>query len=377
MDKATQIAKDNLHACFRNDGIVASIDHFSDFWARDSFFASWGLLVTGETERVKSNLELFIKYQKKNGQIPRRIDRCVTGLHYLGFKIKRKMLSPKYAGAHLIPALDPNLLLIITSHRYITKTDDQDFLKRHFGPLNKAMDWLRNYEKDGMLYEGALANWMDTVVKKGTVFYTNVLYAEALRSLSDLCLLAGKRAHAESYHQKYKELKAKLNAEFWNGHYYIDWVDGRKRFDYFSTDGNVLAILFGMVSEKQVKKIIETIEKNWLDVIPMRTNHPEYPWKQVAFWMFLRGTSGYQNAYASWLWLGSVYAVALDKNGYHKKAERIHKRMASIIEKYGAVYETYSPTGEPYKGWLWTSTKSFAWSAGLFLWADNQLGKSA
>lgn len=64
MNKAYQIANNNLHACFEDDGVIASVDHFRDFWARDAFYASWGLLEIGEFEKTKSNLNLFIKYQK-------------------------------------------------------------------------------------------------------------------------------------------------------------------------------------------------------------------------------------------------------------------------------------------------------------------------
>ena len=64
MKSAAEIAKDNLLNCFQGEGITASVDHFNDFWARDSFYASWGALEIGEIERVKSNLNLFIKYQK-------------------------------------------------------------------------------------------------------------------------------------------------------------------------------------------------------------------------------------------------------------------------------------------------------------------------
>ena len=36
-------------------------------------------------------------------------------------------------------------------------------------------------------------------------------------------------------------VKKGINKDFWNGRYYIDWID-RKKQDYFSSTGNVLAI---------------------------------------------------------------------------------------------------------------------------------------
>lgn len=373
MNNAFQIANNNLRACFEDDGIVASVDHFSDFWSRDAFYASWGLLEMGEFEKVKSNLNLFIKYQEKNGQIPRRIDRYFVGLNYLGIKIKRKKLKPRYSGAYIYPALDPNILFATVCYKYIKKTNDIDFLHKNFDAIFKAVKWLQKYEKELLLNEGIFANWEDVIVKTGAVLYTNVLYAEALKSFSEICNLLNKPDLTEIYVKKYQLLKEKINEEFWNGNYYIDWIHKNKKHDYFSTDGNVLAMLFEISDQQQNEQIIKNIEKFGLDEIPMKNNYPNYPWWRVALRMYLIGTPGYQNNFASWLWLGCIYAVALDKNGDRKRADCICEKISSKIEEYGTVYEIYKPDGSPYRGWFWKSAASFAWSSGLYLWMHKKL----
>src|SRR3990172_9610740 len=164
MKSAEEIAKENLRNCFQGKGITASTDHFNDFWARDSFYASWGALEAGETRQVKSNLDLFIKYQKKNGQIPRRIDRFFVMLNYLGIKIRRKKLKPAYKGSYIFPALDPNLLFVITSEIYFSKTRNQEFINKNFENIQRALGWLEKCAKNGLLEEGIFANWMDVIV---------------------------------------------------------------------------------------------------------------------------------------------------------------------------------------------------------------------
>jgi len=371
MEKAYQIAKYNLHACFEGRGIVASPEHFCDYWARDSFFASWGLLELGDYNRVKSNLNLYVEHQTKGGQIPRRIDRFYVTLSYFGIRIKRKTSKATRLGAHFYPALDPNLLFIITACKYVTKTNDHEFLRTNFEAIYKAIQWLEKYEQDSLLKEGVLANWMDTVLKSGSVLYTNVLYAEALKCFFNISSMLGRSNLTEFYAQKYQRIIKTINEKFWNGNYYSDWITHGKKYDFFSTDGNVLAMLFEISNQEQNRQIIKHIEKFRLDEIPMKTNHPSYPSWRVVFWMYLRGTPKYQNNGASWLWLGSVYAVALNKNDYKKKAERIHEKTATKIEEYKTVFETYATNGAPYKGWFWKGTPSFAWSSGLFLWADK------
>src|SRR3989344_9245800 len=75
ISNAADIAYRDLQRCYREYGIIAGLNHFNDYWARDSFFASCGSLVMGDFDIVRKNLETFIKFQKSSGHIPRRIDR--------------------------------------------------------------------------------------------------------------------------------------------------------------------------------------------------------------------------------------------------------------------------------------------------------------
>ncbi len=371
--KAFEIAKHDLDYCFQDGGIVASADHFNDYWARDSFYASWGYLEIGEIEKVKSNLDLFISYQKEDGQIPRRIDCFFVGLKYLGIKIKRKSIQPKYAGAYIFPALDPNILFVIVCHRYFKKSGDLDFLKTNFEKIFQALQWLEKFEADGFLQEKIFANWMDVIVKRGAVLYTNVLYFDALNAFAKICVSLNKKELSDKYSARAEKLKKIINEKFWNGKYYIDWMDGNKKYDYFSTDGNVFAIYFEVSDAEKTKKIIARIEKDKLDEIPMKTNFPNYPWWRVALRMYLIGTSGYQNNYASWLWLGCIYAIALKNSGYNQEANKIEDKITKKIEEFQKVYEIYTPDGAPYRGWFWKSAATFAWSSGLYLWMNKIL----
>ena len=63
--KAWTIAHKALKECYKGPGIIAGKHHFDDFWARDSFFASWGSLAAGDFTEVRSNLDLFFRFQKK------------------------------------------------------------------------------------------------------------------------------------------------------------------------------------------------------------------------------------------------------------------------------------------------------------------------
>jgi glycogen debranching enzyme len=53
LENAYILAKRDLLACFGTNGILAGRHHFDDYWARDSFFASFGCLAIKEHEIVK------------------------------------------------------------------------------------------------------------------------------------------------------------------------------------------------------------------------------------------------------------------------------------------------------------------------------------
>lgn len=125
-----------------------------DFWARDAFYASWGLLSVGQWRRVKSTLALFIAYQKRDGQIPRRIDRFFTAFHYIGVRVRRRVPKAKYAGAYFVPAMDPNLLFVITCWLYARTSGDDRFLKQHFAAIRRAMEWIGARERGGWYMRG-------------------------------------------------------------------------------------------------------------------------------------------------------------------------------------------------------------------------------
>jgi glycogen debranching enzyme len=375
MQSAFRIARNNLQACFREEGIVASVDHYSDFWARDSFYASWGLLATGEYGKVRDNLRLFIRYQKKNGHIPRRIDRFIVPLKYLGLKIRRREYKPRYTGVYIYPALDSNLLFVITLEKYARESGDVRFLKENKEVLWQALAWVERYEKKGLLDEGLFANWADIIIKKGKVLYTNILYAAALDRASRLAYGLAQEERARYYEKKACAAKGLINREYWNGKYYIDWIYKKKKYDYLSTDGNVLAMLFGISDQKQNQEMVRNIERWSLDEIPMKTNYPSYAWWRVKLITRVIGAPGYQNNHTSWLWLGCIYAVALHEQGHEEKAKVIAKRIAEKIQEYRKVYELYGPDGVPYRGWYWRSASSFAWSSGLYLWMYKILDK--
>lgn len=293
----------------------------------------------------------------------------------LGIRIKRPKLGPIYVGHNFTPNIDPNSLFVITAEKYFLKTNNKEYLIRIFPALITAMQWLKSRDKnsDGLIEEGVFANWIDSIHKEGATLYAQVLACMASQALSRISSGIN-RPIPEDLNLWEKKLSKDINKFFWNGKYFSDWIKSGRRYDYFSFDGNLLAILSDLATQEQAGTIIKSVKDFYGEFpTPTPTNFPPYPWYRVAIRNHLAGLSGYQNAFARWLWISALAAVAMEKSGEHKEALEQIEKMAELIVRDGTVFEIYRPDNSPYGNIFWKNEVPFAWSAGMFLWAAGQM----
>lgn len=369
MSNSFEIAKNSLKKCYKKEGIVAGKTHFHYYWARDSFFASWGALELNDTNIVKINLENFIKYQNINGQIPLRIGGKKIHQILSFFKIAHKLrnVAEYNQDKGFNPALDPNLLFIITFEKYLEKTKDYAFTKKHLNSLHKSMDWIESFEKEGLLNEGKYATWQDSVKKEGYTIYTNTLYYAATKSLNKIL---NSIDITNGFLEKSEIIKNKINEKFYDKKlgYYIDYFNKKQRCEIFSPDGNFLSIYFNLCNKNQTESILNNAEKLSISKdTPSYTNSPKYNKREIYFPFYLINMQGYHNMEICWPWIGCLHIIALIKNGKIEKAKILYKKIDQLIQKDKDVYETYEKNGKIVKRLFYASEKEFAWGASFFI----------
>jgi glycogen debranching enzyme len=379
MDKISEalaIATKNLRSCYGEEGIYAGLHHFKDYWARDSFFASLGALSLKDHSIVKKNLSLFLSNTSYLYQLPLRIGRSDFGiaLTLFGIDLKEKK-EPRYHffSKGFVP-VDQNSLFIITFHEYIKKTVDLKFLSENIEVIEKIMDWnfLKDKDNDLLIEENGFCSWADSINKQGKVLYSNVCHAHALLCLSELFKILKDKTRSEKYRRLHIEVKKRINELFWSGEHYIDWIDGDKINNYFSTDGNILSIIWDVADKIKAKHIEEYSQVFDLHDVPSQVVHPNYPKRLVSTQVKLIWLSDYHNG-VSWLFLGALSALAKNKIGLRKEALVILEKMADTIIKHGGVYEIYEKTGNPVNRLFYKSEVPFAWSSGLFAYAVKEI----
>ncbi len=365
--KAQQIAIRDLRACYGTHGIRAGLHHFSDYWARDSFFSCIGALAIGDKEIAQRTFNTFKKYQLQDGQIPLRFGAQNFLLKYIGFRTAEKPVFGE--DKHGNSVIDSSLLYIIVAGSIYLggKKDAKKILKS----LELAHQWARkNSDDDILLKEREYSGWMDSVKKRGFTLYTNLLYWKATITLSELCINCGEKTKAANYKSLGLKIFNKINEEFWNGKYFSDWI-GDKRYDFCPTGEQFLSIYWNFATNKQATKMLQHVENAQDDELCYPV-YPAYPNKYCSPFLQLVGMGDYHTK-LRWLWICCAQAMAHQKIGNNRIALHIIKDVARLINKHDAIYEVYNSSNKPIRRLFYRSEVPFAWSCSFFILAVKQM----
>jgi len=372
LEQAYEIAKKELRDCYDKFGIVAGRHHFSDYWGRDGFFGALGSLELGDLGIVRKQIDLFYKNQRADGLIPYRLMNGPVNLgKYLGKKQKKyDFPRPNYRLRNIFQEIFDGTTLAIIFFSELGLMGEEARPDR-ISETKKALRYLDKKERNGLLWDGIMAEWNDTAYKFGNLLYSNVLYLKALSSLN--LMLDKIKASDPEIKNKERQISQNLRRVLWNGKYFADWRD-YKRQDYFYPFGNLLAVCWGLTTPAESQTILEECRKVKAG-FTLETNSPRYPFFRIDLLQHLIGMGDYQNKSSLWWQPACAYAVALTNSGNKKQAREQLQLMAKRIVANQGVYECYDRSGIPLKRLFYKSEHPFAWSAGMFVWAVNQARK--
>jgi glycogen debranching enzyme len=372
--RAYRIAVRDLRACYNPDGIVAGRLHFNAYWARDGFWALLGALALGDYDQAASQLTTFVRFQYASGRLPIRLEFVGhTFGNYNTLRARPKVIAR--AGGLFTDPIDPAALFIIAAREYLERTGDTSFSERFDPFMDRAAGWLMRHDRDGdgIIESHFLADWMDSILKRGKIFNLNVIYYVGLRACEALKVAVGQADRAEEFRRIAERVYDRLQTAFWTGDYFADWVRGSRRGG-FSADGNVCAVFFGAATEAQARRILGYIAAQGLDTAtPLVTCHPVYPSWQVFPLYFLAGIPDYHRTLI-WPWLGTLNAVNKYRLGDRDGALADLSRIGEWYIRSNAVNEVYERTGTPVARFFYHAEVPFAWNAGVYIHAVHAVG---
>jgi len=340
------------------------VRNFREPWARDFGFASYGLMAAGEVQAVKEGLELFLLTQRPSGQFPVKIHSTSIPDRYIHSLFNRQQpihdpIKPKYVTAHRTISLDGNALIVIAALNYVAVSGDTEFAATHRPQLEQAVAWLEEHADvgDGLLTQGAYTDWADSVGRTGKILYTNVLYWKALDGLG--------------FVEKADRVKTAVNTHFWRDD--LGYFITSKKHEMLSSDGNLLAIAWGLATPAQADQILNRMDEfGMADPVPTQVTNEAYPNKLIAIENRLGGI-GHYHTHAAWLWLGGWHIVALARAGHKAEAQAMFQRASAAIVRDGVVHEVYDRDGAYLSTRWYTSEAPLTWSAGVLVYAYHEL----
>lgn len=370
---AQSIALHSLHVCVTSDGIIAGVHHFSDLWARDSLFATFGANVSGLSKESKKTLSTFLSYQRRDGLIPFLVRRDrLTLAKYFGRHSLLPSPRPQFRSSQsfgLVP--DGGLMAVIATKQYVESSNEDAFLNNNYSSLIHAMRWYPHKFGKELIREWFQCEWADAILKSGSTLYTNILYWKALTDMASLAKRVNNWADIKYFSSLSNLIGTSIRQTLWNGSFFADWKDLFTRQNYFASHGNMLAIVFGLASTTETKKILNYAKRHCWNGFTLETNYPGYPPWRIPITSYLIGMADYHNRGCLWLQPGILYSVALFRAGFSTEARFALSQIAEKIIEHDEVYEK---SGRPVHRTLYQSEHAFAWSAGLFLWASHILG---
>lgn len=367
--EALQIAQRDLRTCYVSEGIIAGPHHFTDVWGRDGYFAALGAMTLGGQEDfavINRMIDQFFSFQLPSGMLPYRLMRSKMTLgKYRGKPTYLETPQPTYRlrgiGQNILDGTTLTVLFSALMNR-----------KEHLQKIISALEFLKTKEKNGLLWDGPMAEWNDCVWKFGNLLYSNVIYWYMYDRLEHFSLGFDKKLSLE-FSQKKQHIAEALRKRLWNGKYFADWND-IKRHDYLYPYGNCLAVAWGLTNEEESHSILDSVGGATAQ-FGIQTNTPKYPWWRVDFLHRAIGMGDYQNQSVIWWQPVISFLSALQKMGRKKEAEKLAQKISAKIVVDQQIHECYEPNGknEPVKRLAYQSESPFAWASGMIVHVLSQL----
>jgi phosphotransferase system HPr-like phosphotransfer protein len=328
-------------------GYVASsvdVDNYKRLFTRDTVWMGLAAILSGDEELIggfRSSLEVLAGTQREDGAIPSNVSP--------GGEVSYGIIAPR---------VDATTLYIIGCADYCRYRNDEDAVRHFYPSVERAIKYLEDTWENkscGLLYIPRAGNWADEYLQQGFVLYDEMLWHIAQKKYAGI-LKAMKDERASVYMKKAKRTKKLIREKFWikNSHTKKDaiYLSMRKKIDLartgylmhffyatgpndencfvqshgiFDAFGNSLAILEGIATEAQTKKIllfVDEISENRYPLIPAH-----YPFfresvfrsKKLHQYRFKQYIGHYHNG-GLWPWYTGIYAAALVKIGERERA---------------------------------------------------------
>jgi hypothetical protein len=176
-----------------------------------------------------------------------------------------------------------------------------------------------------------------------------------------------RQQEAVHYFVKAENVLRAINKYFWRDD--LGYFVTSDELPQLSSDGNLLAIAWGLAKREQAESILQIMEEvRMAEPVPTRVAYPSYPRRLIAPENILGGMASYHTD-AAWLWLGAWHVIALVKTGHLEEAQKLVSRILQVIARDRQVNEVYASNGRPLASIWYKPEAPLTWNAGMVIYA--------
>lgn len=342
MQTKSRKAVTTIAKCKAQNGFYASADRYRyEYWTRDLYYSFDTLKDLGLLNCVKIHLMNLWKRQKLTGELPR----LMIDFRFKWISSKAILKIETHKVLSTIKALttietrfrrwtvDSTILGILATYEYAVNTKEKQFLEVLKPKIEKGLKYLEKHIKD-YLIRGV--DWRDSMpeLKEKFLLSNNVMLYKLYKTLG--------------MSEKAIIIKNRINAEFWNGEYYVDDLGGQN----FDSLGTSLAVLNDLVPKTRYKLITKKLLsasskygiKNVIEIEPISEIEK----------ILIQSCN---QRYAIWPFVSAYAIMALLKMGQSGAAKNELKKLTNLP----GFYEWYDPDNGKHHG-----SRDQLWSAATY-----------
>ncbi len=365
--------------------IIMPAPNYLGMWARDTGIIALGLNRLGKRDLAR---ELLVRYwgfqitpHCKPSQFIFRNKGRARWTEDMAFTPSREQLLKEVGGFPtsvyidnpMFPAgtrevyttrcdLDSACWLIVALDDYLWHSKDVETVCRLSTAIHLAVDYLRSrdVDGDGLLEQGPNEDWADTLLRHGTVTYTQALWCRALEAAARLLGSCGDAEKSQQCCVEKDRATSALRSRLRTGDgSYVDYRSNGFASTRLSLDSSLL-VGFHLVDDAvQLLGNLESLKgRHGISVIC-----PGFATDEIGPGTYRLGQ--YQNT-GIWPWITAYYALGWAKAGHRDRARRL---VCGLFHgQPDTVYEWFdSETGQE-------NHPDFATAAGALAWAITEGG---
>jgi glycogen debranching enzyme len=361
----------NIVATSEGQMLTAGHNQFKTLWTRDFCFSVPGLLAIGESHLVRRQIEMYFKFQRADGLIPRGVDVCPPQLRVVANSVHRRIasllpqyenrkLKPEYYGEHRTEAFDSGVLLVLALLQYLEHEKLPLDLDQYGSHIKKTLDFYLSHKRNGLVQQAAYSDWQDSARRKGAGLYLHVL----------LLVLAQKIRSYDFGKPLFDGLEKAVFSNFFDQEKKVFRQDG---FKQIPLEANLWIIEHKLMEEYvNSDELYQNLKRTkiWSNLgTPI---WPSYPPNEVSLTTKVVGLRSYHDG-LHWPWLMAEAArIAMLQND-PSEADHIFSKIADFVEQSNGIGEVYLSNGSPFRSTFYRSEMPFSWSAAKILQALVQL----